>query len=609
MSRDDSIFDMSAGDDIEDWGSKPSQKRKPAPPAAPRAGSSLPKTTPAPRASGATQTQKPAAVPRATPPVPARQPAPARQQQPTLPSQPRPATPHRPSAASNPGATAPAPRKPVTPPSAQTSAPSADSSGAYTSRTRRPAPSLPTGPSYPTGQQEEAPRERIYQGYNETETTGQGYADPHAVTPATHIPPPPINAPVYDTPSEPYPAPGAEVSGPTPQASRPNFPPVAQPASSYDEDFIQGEDDEDEEESPASKRGKQKPNAKKKSGKGKNSKSNKPDIGGKAKANLIRGITLGLLGILCLLGVRSVIFPPQFPSPDQVLDKVQEGMQISNFPAERAEGFVLAFSRAYLTIPNDGSSRREEEMAQYVPTSVLSDIKTALGSNPQHIIDGPYVSGVRYEHGNDDEAVFTVAARLNNGYWTYIEVPVYHNPQTRAFAISGVPAIVSQPQLSSVPEYPLPWERDDDITDDIRTYLNSFFEAWSSNEENKREELSRIHTTNDANPRALSGIQGVNFAGLNEIIVSTSQTGEGAGQDVRIARANVSWEIIDPLLNEENENAPPSDEIRPTRYDMTYELILVRGGDDTQWKVRDIRGGVRSITGGSAESDESTTNE
>lgn len=597
MSRDDSIFDMSAGDDIEDWGSKPSQKKKPTQPTTPRAGSSLPRTTPTPRAGGSTQVPKP--------------PAQSRQQQAPLPSQSRPAAPHRPAAAPGVRTTPPvtpsvAPRNPLAAP-ANPSAPSAESATQHTPPApARQSPSLPTGPAYPPAQRQETPRESIYQGYEQAPSTPAEHTGSHA--PAPYIPPPPINTPVYDTPSEHPHAPSAvNAQDYPPQGTRPNFPPVAQPARSYDEDFIQDEDEDDEEEPPRSKKGKKKPAARKK---GKNGKNDKPDIGGKAKANLTRGITLGLLGMLVLLGVRSVVFPPQFPGPDQVLDKVQEGMQISNFPAERAEGFVLAFARAYLTIPNDGSTRREEEMAQYVPTNVLSDINTALGSNPQHIIDGPYVSGVRYEHGNDDVAVFTVAARLNNGYWTYIEIPVYHNPQTRAFAISGVPALVSQPQLSTVPANPLPWERDDDITEDVRTYLNSFFEAWSSDEDNKREELSRIHTTNDANPRALSGIQGVNFAGLNEIVVSTSQTGEGAGQDVRIARASVSWEILDPALSEENEESStgPLDELRPTRYDMTYELILVRGGDDTQWKVRDIRGGVPSITSGNPEDAESATN-
>lgn len=580
MSKEGSVFDMGAGDSVPDWNKK---KKSPAKPAT-GVPAQNPQAKPQPGRSAPVPSQQ-----RRTPPV--SNPPAAKQWNPTY-------------------SEAPAPK------------PTSPAKGA-----KLPSPGrgtgtvgLPTNPSTPAPQPQRPPQQPSTPRLPDTPSLPAAQSHSPAPVPAPPPAPAPTPAPVqeqhvqqgYQQPTPP--APGAAPEriqqewGPAPVPSRP---PHAMPNEEEYEDFY---DDDDDYEKPSRSRAKTSASdkgTKSKSAKSKNkrkgTKKNKKDYdpGQKTRANVIRWVTLGLLGVLCLLGVRSVVFPPQFPGPDQVLNRVQEGLELTDFPADRAEAFVIGFTRAYLTVPSRGSSsEREAELSNYAPVSLVDSLGARSGNVEQSIVDGPYISGTRYV--TDEDAVFTVAAKMNNGYWIYLDVPVYYNHQTRAFAISGVPAAVAQPRLSSVPAIERTWtaDRDEDLTKQVSSDLERYFIAWSSPDD---PDSLRIWTTASASPAAKAPIQGVEFVSLSGVEVSTSDGATVDGRDSRIAYATVRWRIVPPITEDTDLDELPE----PATYDMSYELIIALSGEEeAQWRVSNIRGGIRSssaLSGGETEEETKET--
>ena len=400
--------------------------------------------------------------------------------------------------------------------------------------------------------------------------------------------------PIPSTPSLPVQAPApvpAPAPAPSPEyysAPSPISPPPTQQQYSQRTSYSPHEED-DEDEDDFIEEYPQKPKKKKAAPKRerpakRKKKKNKVDKGGKSKASLIRGIALTLIAILCATGIYNILRPPQFPSQQQVLESVQQGMGVTDFPADRAHGFVISFTEAYLTIDQEeGSSGRQADLNNYVPERILSEMSTRTGQENQFVVSGPFIAGTRYI--SDEDAVFTVSSQINTGSWIYLDVPVYYNESTRAFAISGAPAIVSAPRLSDVPRSERDWQPDDELAEEVREDLERFFEIWAEAEDSK--EIERVSPHGDA--RVLAGIDGVTFNSLSDLEVSPPFDPEDP-QSLHNVFVTVNWDM-------NTANGPPSEEDSPIQYSMSYELLVFENADQTGWYVQDIRGGVRSIAG------------
>lgn len=296
-----------------------------------------------------------------------------------------------------------------------------------------------------------------------------------------------------------------------------------------------------------------------------------------------RGIVTMLI-ILCGVGVKSIIMPPQFPSPDQVIQAVQEGLEISDFPADRGNAFVISFTEAYLSINPEEPGERQQQLSRYAPPEIISDMGTSVGNDEQKIRRGPFVSGVRYV--SDEDAVYTMATQLTSGEWIYLDVPVFYNDESRAFAVSGIPAFVSMPRLSAVPPQSPEWDTDDETPPTLEKDLERFFEAWS---DPQKADLERYAPEGDA--RVKAGITGVKLKNISDIEFSQPLDEEDPNS-LRIVHVKATWSVLN---NRDINSDIPDEEVNA--FTTQYEMLIYPTPDLSAWYVQDIRGGVRSSDG------------
>lgn len=299
--------------------------------------------------------------------------------------------------------------------------------------------------------------------------------------------------------------------------------------------------------------------------------------GGRGRTLALRWGVVGGIGILSAMGIYSIVVPPQFPGPDQVVSVVKEDLGVTDFPASNGEGFVLAFTKAYLTYDPEATNNRADTLANYVPDSLLSVVTGSFGSNAQAVSEGPYISGIRYI--DDKNAVYTASARLNTGSWVYVEMPVTWDPANRAFAISGAPAFVGKPPVAAVEGVNVEWTEDEEAGENFANWVPGFFTAWAASDEQGLVPL----LTPDADPRAKNGLNGtVTYNSMTDLKVSTPLE----ETDTREARVTITWNIA----------GTGADDGTSTSYRATYQLLVTYDEKNKKWAIQDIRGGIPTET-------------
>lgn len=475
-----------------------------------------------------------------------------------------------------PGASLPAAPKRATPPSP-------------TTPVARPTPGLPTKPTIPTPV---AP-----QPVTPTPVTPpQPVAAPVQQQPT----PEPVRAPVYSSPApspityqEPvstpaYQQPISEVNPPTSE-----FRPTQEQRPTYEQQWQRDQEpapvsrprSQDQEEPVRKGRGRK--SAPVKGKKGKNTKGNTDKSvekgpsqlsGGRKGVIFFRVALFSVMILLAGLGAKSVIAPPSFPGPEAVVERVKDGLGMTEFPVASGEGFILGFSRAYLQFDPAERNERDLSLQNYAPDAVLSNIRMSFsGSNPpaQTITAGPFITGSRSV--DDTNAVYTVSAEINGSNWVYLEVPLFYKADERAFAISGSPAFIGPPTQAEIPGQPLDGIPDDKLGQAVEERLERFFVMWGSSD------ITGLDTllTPDADPRARYGLGGtVTFVNINTITILEAKA--DTNPSIRSGRIQVVW------------GSPSSPE---TTYTQTYDIVIEKLDDD-RWYVKDILGGVTSETGG-----------
>jgi Conjugative transposon protein TcpC len=332
---------------------------------------------------------------------------------------------------------------------------------------------------------------------------------------------------------------------------------------------------DDEEDSP--RRGKGKGKNKRGKKKNKDDEENSALAGGRARVLIVRYAVLGGIIILAGLGVKSVIMPEQFPSPEAIVDRVQEGLNLTDFPADLGEGFALGFVRSYLTVTTDGYQERETDLARYTtPEMLTSGGMTLDPALEQKVVAGPYISGVRYI--DDNNAMYTISTKVSDGSWIYLAVPVYYNETSRAMVVTSSPTLVPAPKISEVPVSDITIPVEEEATEAARNAVTSFFQAWGKSD---TEALSVV-VSKEADPRANNGLGGsVEFQTLDNFVVYAPDA--NAESSVLEAEARVTWNVV---------NAPSDDPSAPvetntTTFTGTYQMLLEYSGDG-KWYVQDI---------------------
>lgn len=362
------------------------------------------------------------------------------------------------------------------------------------------------------------------------------------------------------------------------------------------------DDDEDEEEAPKKSRGprsRSKSNAKAKpTKKGATKKEKEPGrfSGGRRKILIIRIIAFTIIGIFILAGAQKIFVPPQLVTAEKVTNAAKKGLGLTNFPVGNGEGFVIGFSKIYLTLDEGGTADKNEALLAYMPQEILAQqqVTQDVSAGKQTVTAGPFVSGVKYV--DDTHAVYTVTAQVNNARWLYIDVPVVFDPATYSFAISGTPAYVPAPDTAEVIGVPKEWSDSDSdvkVATDFEPSLALFFEAWAASDAVK----FKPYITEDANTAAKSGLDGIaTFKGIVQLSISPAGVGQTvdptatapvepiSGGETRKARVSVQWE---------------STIVPGTIYGQTYDLVIKKVAD--QWRIQEIKGGIPAESGSQLE--------
>lgn len=330
--------------------------------------------------------------------------------------------------------------------------------------------------------------------------------------------------------------------------------------------------DKEDDFDPNDRKGKKK---KKKPAKDKKSRSR----GGRGKMLAVRYTVIGIGVILMGFGVKSIVFPPDIPPTDVLAANIQAEMNMSAFPADQAESFVLGFTRAYLNYDPALSSQRDTALEHFAVNANAVNGLTVPAESPQTVVEGPYISGVRYV--DDNNALFTTTAKLDNGRWVSIATPVFYDDAARSFVVAQPPSLAPNPQLSaSAGKAPAQQETDDEATESASATITSFLTAWGASD---TEALSVV-VADGADPRVWNGLEGTVQLDRTDLIEVYAQP-EDEASPMWQAKVTAVWSVTTTPQNDaEAAEELPDDH---PRYTGSYQLLLQRS-DDGKWYVADI---------------------
>lgn len=309
----------------------------------------------------------------------------------------------------------------------------------------------------------------------------------------------------------------------------------------------------------------------------------------KGSSNVIRYVTLTGLLLVCGLGIKSAVFPPQPPSLDEIVATIQSDLGTSGFPRETAEGFVLSFAKTYFSSVSLTGEEFAVALADFVDPSYIKNIASATPTETLKVIDGPYVSGVREIDGNT--AVFTLKILLSNKQWNYVEIPVQWNNDGivdasgygPALTIAGVPTIVPAPAIAEIAPDETEIILDEEATAAFTEVAPLFFRAWGSTD---TEGLAAFSVT-EGSSRIATGLQGsaifssVDYLEVSDTIPGLDLGGPSSNWGVREARAVVTWQIPG--------SGTPDAPDRLATYSSEYLMALTYDPTAEKWVIFDIR--------------------
>ena len=148
-----------------------------------------------------------------------------------------------------------------------------------------------------------------------------------------------------------------------------------------------------------------------------------------------RYLTLGVLAVLLLLGVRSLFFAPSSAVPAQAA-------AVADAPSR---AFALQFTRAYLTYDVERPALRARALAPFLSSAVDADAGFLAADGRQEVLwvevasDQPALAGGR--------AITVAAALSTQPLPVYLTVTVAHE-RGGPLALVGYPAFVGAPAIS-----------------------------------------------------------------------------------------------------------------------------------------------------------------
>lgn len=291
-----------------------------------------------------------------------------------------------------------------------------------------------------------------------------------------------------------------------------------------------------------------------------------------------------IIVILCFAGAKSLFFPTQFPSPTEVVSVVKQNLGVTNFPVEKASSFVINFTNTYLTYaPGQSGTDREKALSSFASETVLKAMPLRVGNATpedagtvvveQSVISQPIITGV--ESIDDNNAVFTVQAKLSTGTTLLLSIPVYYEEKTDSMAVSAAASILPSLGLAKVPteNHQITWPNDETVVKAFKPDLERYLEAWA----NSDSDLVKRYLTTNATLDSKTGLNGeVAFSELKSLDVQLKVEDKDSNLREREALFTVEW------ADSKSTNIT---------YTQSYLLNIIQQPDN-KWYIQDITGVV-----------------
>ena len=214
------------------------------------------------------------------------------------------------------------------------------------------------------------------------------------------------------------------------------------------------------------------------------------------RARAPRYVFVGLVGILCLIGLRELVAPEPVPAPPNVDINVDQA----------AEQLAQRFARAYLSADLAHPGPRERELASMLPT----DLDPSGGFTPERSSRQVTLTEVaQNQEALAGGRIIVVYAETNDGEHFYLAVPI-ERATGGAMAISGYPSFVGPPVVSRRPTSERTGLEDLEILEVARRALANYL---ANSERNLRADLAPgAEISLPPNPLRMAAVEDANWA-------------------------------------------------------------------------------------------------
>ncbi|GIJ60061.1 conjugal transfer protein [Virgisporangium aurantiacum] len=233
------------------------------------------------------------------------------------------------------------------------------------------------------------------------------------------------------------------------------------------------------------------------------------------------------------------------------------------FPVAQASGYAARFVYAYLTWDQADPRQRAEQLSVFFPQRTDNQHGWD-GHGKQRVVGQPLPAGVTTR--DDHRAVVHLAALVEPGGWTCMDVAVSAADGGRALAITSYAAFTACPPVAAASAPAENRPADDAAAAEMRPTIVSFFRAYGVSSP----DLAQLVTPD-------SGITGLRGAGVFVDVtrVFVPLRGDGDASDERVAEVVMRWRTASGGA-----------------VIQTYRLALRSIGG--RWFVHSIHGGVES---------------
>lgn len=217
------------------------------------------------------------------------------------------------------------------------------------------------------------------------------------------------------------------------------------------------------------------------------------------EAIIVRGVVIGLVGIVAILGVKNSFFPPHQWTQEEIASISTSAIGMTNFPLDEGRGFATDFMKAYLTTNVDDTSKK---VLGYYYSGVMDDndsstSRTVSSDFKQEVVFGPTVYSsksltdysAQYVIGAVVKDTAVEGATPSEGsepHWMYFAVNVYYNADKDNFTITpDSPSVVPATEVGSesdVPELKAlgNGESDDELGKSIESVVYGYLKGYVS---------------------------------------------------------------------------------------------------------------------------------